>query len=106
MGLNLNCFRLETIRLTWGPIEKIQETFDITINDPPNLMVQTNINKAHRRLDLTLSGSNQYLIDINGSITEINYSGRHSIPIKQDIVDLKVSTSNGCQGIYQERLMF
>ncbi len=105
-GIEFKLLQAGNYTINVGPNRENTRTFDITINDPPNLMVQTNINKAHRRLDLTLSGSNQYLIDINGSITEINYSGRHSIPIKQDIVDLKVSTSNGCQGIYQERLMF
>ncbi|MCY4216700.1 MAG: chondroitinase family polysaccharide lyase [Flavobacteriaceae bacterium] len=105
-GIEFNRLQAGNYTISVGPSRENARTFDVTINEPPNLLVQTKVNKARRMLDLSLSGSDKYFIDINGMTTEINDSGHYSIPVSQDMVDLKVSTPNGCQGIYQEHLTF
>ncbi|MCY4297833.1 MAG: chondroitinase family polysaccharide lyase [Flavobacteriaceae bacterium] len=105
-GIEFKLLQAGNYTVSVGPNRESARSYDITIKEPPNLLVQTKINKANRMLDLILSGSNKYFIEINGKINEINDLGHYSIPIQQDIVDLKVSTPNDCQGTYQEHLTF
>lgn len=105
-GIEFNLLQAGNYTIRVGPDRNNTKIFDVTIKEPPNLMVRSSVNKVTKTLDLMLSGSNKYFININGSITEINYSGRYSTPIKEDLVDLKVTTPNSCQGSYNEQLSF
>ncbi|MEL4306618.1 reprolysin-like metallopeptidase [Joostella sp. CR20] len=80
-----------------------QQCFDVQINEPEPLNVIANKSNKNS-VSLNLSGSDVYLIELNGILQKTNRDFVE-LNLKKGINALKVYTEKDCQGIYQELII-
>ncbi len=81
-----------------------QQCFNINIHEPQPLTVFSSKNKNGNSVSLELSGSDLYVIELNGVISKTNRENVE-LSLKKGINTLKVSTHKNCQGTYQELIV-
>ncbi len=84
--------------------ETYQKQYDITITEPENLLVQSQVNATDNVLNLQLEGGTIYNIELNGVITQTN-ENQITLSLKDGTNTLKVTTDKDCQGIYEKTLL-
>lgn len=81
-----------------------EQCFNLVVNEPEDLAVQSKINKTASKVTLSLKGSDRYLITFNDEFITTSEN-----EITLDLVESKntisVKTSNDCQGIYEETIL-
>uniref|UniRef100_UPI00261A2518 T9SS type A sorting domain-containing protein n=1 Tax=uncultured Eudoraea sp. TaxID=1035614 RepID=UPI00261A2518 len=75
--------------------------FDVVINEPEPLGVSSVVSIDEQQTVLTLSGSQLYTIELNGSLIQTE-APEFVLDLKQGVNTLKVSTNLACQGVYEE----
>ena len=88
---------------TDGSIVYRENCFDIVINEPQLLMVQTSVINSSQQLVLELGGANLYTIEIDGVATQTT-ENNVVLNLKNGFSTLKVYTELPCQGSYEEQL--
>ena len=81
-----------------------EQCFNLVVNEPEDLEVQSKINKTASKVTLSLKGSDRYLITFNDEFITTSAN-----EITLDLVEAKntisVKTSNDCQGLYEETIL-
>jgi hypothetical protein len=78
-----------------------QICFDVVINEPEPLDVNSVVSFDGLQAVLTLSGAQLYTIELNGNLSQTEGS-EIILDLKQGLNNLKVSTNLQCQGVYDE----
>ena len=82
-----------------------EQCFTVQVTEPENLSVYSSINLETATLSLKLSGSKNYLINLNGKEFQTSASN-FSIPLESSKNTLTVKTDKDCQGEYKELINF
>ncbi len=101
-GLSAGTYRL-CLTGTDGSIVYRENCFDVVINEPQLLMVQTSVINGTQQLVLELLGANLYTIEIDGVATQ-TAENNIVLNLKNGFSTLKVYTELPCQGSYEEQL--
>ncbi|NAS10646.1 reprolysin-like metallopeptidase [Poritiphilus flavus] len=75
--------------------------FEAVVSEPESLDVSSQLILDSQQITLTLSGSENYVVELNGVETQTN-SAEITLSLKQGLNTLKVSTDLSCQGTYEE----
>ncbi len=102
---NLNAGSYE-ICITGTDEDKVYETycFEVIINEPPPLSVTAKLTADGTQALLTLDGSTNYNIELNGIVTQTEAS-TVVLDLKKGLNQLKVYTNLSCQGSYEEQFI-
>jgi hypothetical protein len=80
-----------------------QQCFDLVITEPKDLAVYSSINKTTNSLDLELNGSDNYAVELNGTVYHTTESSI-SLPLMKGSNKLIVATDKLCQGIIEKTI--
>lgn len=81
-----------------------QICYTVIVTEPNPLEVFASRPTAGNELNLDLSGSNIYYVNLNGD-TRTTHNTSLTLKLQQGLNVLKVSTDLACQGIYEERIL-
>jgi len=81
------------------------QCFTVIITEPQDLSVYTAVDRSHSLLQLSLSGANQYSIIWNGSSIHTTLDSI-SLPLKNGLNSLQVSTDRFCQGVFTKQINY
>ncbi|WP_224485179.1 alpha-amylase family glycosyl hydrolase [Robertkochia aurantiaca] len=81
-----------------------EQCFEITIGEPEDLAVFSQVNEDLKTLNLELKGSDLYYIELNGVTTETR-AETISLELQDGLNTLKVRAAKSCQGVYEETFM-
>ena len=90
------------INATDGTIVYEEQCFEVVISEPEALGVSSKVSLETRIVDLDLTGSVFYNIELNGILTHTQAS-KISLNLQAGANTLKVSTGLPCQGVYEEQ---
>jgi hypothetical protein len=82
--------------------DNYEQCFEVQVKEPPALSAFMKINGKF--LNITMSGSDEYSIDINGNTQKIN-SNKYETTLSSGLNIIKVYTSLECQGFVQEQVL-
>ncbi|MFP2996919.1 reprolysin-like metallopeptidase [Spongiivirga sp. MCCC 1A20706] len=94
-----------TICFTLVSEPTFEQCFDIVITEPDPLGVSSRIDEESNSLILNLSGATTYRINLNNEVITTQET-QVSLPLKNGINLLKVSTDLDCQGEVSESIVF
>lgn len=80
-----------------------QQCYDLAITEPKDLAVFSSVNKATNSLNLELNGSDNYAVELNGTVYHTSESSL-SLPLLQGSNKLVVATDKLCQGIIEKNI--
>ena len=80
-----------------------QLCYTVIITEPTDLSVLSKTDKKREKLNLKLSGGNNYFIEFNGSIITTTKSNV-SLNLKEGINQVKITTDKNCQGLFKETI--
>jgi hypothetical protein len=92
-----------TLCITVAGQTDYKQCYDITITEPQDLSVYSQVNPVTNTLDLTMSGSDSYTINLNGR----NYTSNQpkiSLALQPGLNKIRVNAAQACQGIYTEEV--
>lgn len=92
-----------TVSITMSDFPEYNILFTLNIEEPESLSVTSKVSTSKDVVALSLSGSNNYVIDLNGKIINTS-SSEITLELKEGHNDLLVTTEKECQGIYKETL--
>lgn len=103
--LVLNNLELGNYRIISQMVEypDFQEIFEVTISEPDNLIVTTSLNENEKTLNMIVTGSENYTVQINSEKYELE-GVNNLITLPTGLVNIKVSSPYPCQGVYQKTL--
>ncbi len=78
---------------------------DIVVIAPEEVMVDASVMFDSAMVALNLSGSDAYIIDLNGTIIATT-DQQITLALEQGENQLRVSTNFACQGVYEETIIF
>ena len=84
--------------------EQIERCFTAAINEPEPLSVSSIVNYNNLELNLSLSGGDNYFVELNGRSYNFRNSDNIRLPLKKGINQFKVSTGLSCQGIFERTI--
>ncbi|MEM9142350.1 MAG: reprolysin-like metallopeptidase [Bacteroidota bacterium] len=87
---------------TDGSIDYEEVCFEASVTEPEPLSVSSQLAQEGEVAILDLGGSDLYIIELNGIRSETQ-SDRVILELEKGINQLKVFTTKGCQGVYEER---
>lgn len=93
-----------TICMTLADQPTFKQCFELPIREPKDLSLYSYINKDGNILNLTLDGSENYFVELNGSVIKTS-SNELSMSLKGGLNTLKVYTSQLCQGILERTFL-
>lgn len=77
------------------------QCYDLRINTPEALNVQSTVDRSAKSIALKMSKANQYNIDVNG--IKFNTSNPEmDLPLKEGLNTIKISTDKDCQGVFEK----
>jgi hypothetical protein len=79
-----------------------EQCFEVQVKEPPALSAFMKI--SGKLLNITMSGSDEYSIDVNGNTQKIN-SNKYETTLSSGLNIIKVYTSLECQGFVQEQVL-
>ena len=82
-----------------------QQAFDLKITEPPALIVQSAININNQTIDLKLSGSIEYRVQVNEASYRVN-GPKWTGTLPTGAVKIQVNTNLPCQGMHKEEFFF
>jgi len=78
-------------------------SFDIVISEPENLKANTKVLESSKQITLTLSGSNEYTIKLNGN-TFTTTENELILPLEDGINSIEVQGEKECQGKFDQKI--
>ncbi|MCM4167595.1 hypothetical protein KCTC52924_00903 [Arenibacter antarcticus] len=78
--------------------------FEAIVNEPPPLTVTSKLTPDGKQAILTLEGSNEYQIELNGILTT-STSPNVMLDLKKGVNHLKVYTNIPCQGVFEDQFL-
>ena len=87
--------------LTTEAFPKLNQCFNVTIEEPVDLSVLSSINRENRQASLNLAGGTKYNILLNGNLIT-TYDNKIDLSLSPGINTIKVTTNLECQGVYEE----
>ncbi len=78
--------------------------YDVVVAQPEDLAVYTAVNPSENTLDLMLSGSDTYFVELNGEVRTVR-GNQITLGLKPGANMLKVFTGKDCQGIVERVIM-
>ena len=81
-----------------------EQCFNLVVNEPQDLTVQSKINKTASKVTLSLKGSDSYLITFNEEFIRTSES-EITLDLAQSKNTISVKTNNDCQGVYKETIL-
>jgi len=102
-GLQAGTYEI-CIEGTDGTIVYEQNCFSIKITEPNPLGVSSRISQSADIVELELSGSSLYNIELNGIVTQTANSNI-TLKLAKGVNTLKVFTNRECQGVYEEQII-
>ena len=91
-----------TICITSDDVPDFESCYTATIEEPAPLGVQSIVNYDAQLLTLDLSGSEEYVVQLNGEVHRVSQSGRVMFPLKETMTNVSVSTPLDCQGTHSQ----
>jgi hypothetical protein len=82
--------------------DNFEQCFEVEVNEPQALSAFMEVNGQN--LNITMSGSSQYSIDVNGN-TQITSSNNFETVLSSGLNIIKVYTSLKCQGFVEEQIL-
>ena len=82
--------------------DNFEQCFEVEVNEPQALSAFMEVNGQN--LNITMSGSSQYNIDVNGN-TKITSSNNFETLLSSGLNIIKVYTSLKCQGFVEEQIL-
>ena len=82
--------------------EEFEFCFETKIEAPQPLEVITSLNAQNSILNLSLTGSDRYWIDLNGTSIEVQNKQELALPLERKLNRIQVSTSKNCQGVFEQ----
>ena len=79
-----------------------ERCFNTTIGEPDALSVLSTLNHNDQLLTLDLSGSDEYLVRLNGKEHQIKNTERVVFQLDEEWTSLEVSTPLSCQGVHTQ----
>jgi len=92
-----------TLNISVEGEEEYLQTFEIGITQPGDFSSKTSINKNQKKVSVNLSGSEMYLVELNGVI-QIQKQNKFELSLLSGYNSLKISTPHDCQGIHKEEI--
>lgn len=80
-----------------------EQCFNLVVNEPQDLTVQSKINKTASKVTLSLKGGDSYLITFNEEFIRTSES-EITLDLVQSKNTISVKTNNDCQGVYKETI--
>lgn len=96
-GDYLICLRSEQV-------PEFEQCFSTTITEPSPLVVGSKINADKTSLLLSLSGSDQYRVEVNGRTFSVKNTSQQEIPLTKGLNIITVNTPLECKGSYTNRV--
>jgi PKD repeat protein len=90
-----------TICFTISEHAEYEQCFTVVVVEPEDLAVLSKVDTNNKMLDLSLHGSSNYYIELNGMHYQTSENSIR-LKLKDGINQLLVKTENDCQGIYVE----
>lgn len=87
-------------------INNYEQCFQVTISEPEVIDVSTKYNKSsgNKKVAITMNGSDEYKVYINGEKNIIMTSGEHEFELNIGENEVIVKGKKECQGIYSEKI--
>ena len=82
-----------------NPLE-FERCFDLTINEPDPLQVNSFFNKLDQTVSFDLSGGTSYEVTHNGKTSQTT-SNKHTVILDKGINNITISTGIECQGMFE-----
>ena len=82
-----------------NPLE-FERCFDLIINEPDSLQVNSFFNKLDQTVSFDLSGGTSYEVTHNGKTSQTT-SNKHTVILDKGINNISISTGIECQGIFE-----
>ena len=83
--------------------ENYLQTFEIGITQPDDFSAKTTINSKRKTVDVNLSGSDLYLVELNGDF-KIYKEEQFQLALQPGYNKLKIGTPQDCQGVHEEEI--
>lgn len=80
-----------------------EQCYNVVITEPEDLSVLSRVDNSTNRLSLELSGGINYVINLNGIITNTS-ANNISLTLLEGTNQLKITTDKACQGEYKETI--
>ncbi|AUP78518.1 DUF4955 domain-containing protein [Flavivirga eckloniae] len=93
-----------TVCITVEGESDYETCFNITITEPEDLGVTTKVDQGKKQIDLTLSGSTDYVITVNDIVYQTS-KNKISIPLSNGVNNIVVKTGKDCQGIHNQKVL-
>lgn len=82
-----------------------EQCFNITINEPEDLSVTSKVIETKNAVSLNLSGSDSYMVTLNGVTTETS-SSSVELPLQFGENKITIKTDKDCQGIFEKTIFY
>jgi len=92
-----------TIQFKVENVANYQQDFEVKVIEPEALKVQSVVDSQQKVLALNLSGSEQYLVELNGQKVEV-MGNDWKASLSTGVNILRVSTKQSCQGVYKKEI--
>jgi len=93
-----------TICITTTTDADYEQCFNLTITEPEDLSVKSNVDKTKKTVSLNLNGGDLYRIDLNGIIT-ITDKSQITLQLSEGNNNLFVTTDKDCQGQHKQDIL-
>ncbi|WP_121811793.1 IPT/TIG domain-containing protein [Mucilaginibacter kameinonensis] len=80
-----------------------KQCYDLVITQPQDLSVFSSVNKATQTVNLSLNGSDNYAVELNGTVYHTT-DNSISLPLRKGNNKLVVATDKLCQGIIEKTI--
>ena len=90
--------------ITVDGIADYQQCYEINVVQPAPLTVQSKINTVTKSVTVLMEGGTLYNVELNGVTTQTE-TGEITLPLKEGINTLRVTTDKDCQGVYEENII-
>ncbi len=78
-------------------------SYDVQVTEPQDLSVYTLVNPSTNTVDLSMSGSENYRINLNGKTYQTSLPN-HNLPLKNGLNKLVIQADKDCQGTYEQEI--
>jgi subtilisin-like proprotein convertase family protein len=90
-----------TVCISRDNILNSEQCFNVVINEPELLVVQTELNSVTKTVDINLSGASTYIVELNGEVSQVTESNT-TLQLANGYNSLMISTGINCNQPYSE----
>ncbi len=92
-----------TITLRVDGVQNYERKYEVKIGEPAALNAITSVDSSKSILNIKLSGSDTYFVNLNGDQKESAQS-KIELPLIKGLNSLRITTNKDCQGAYNEEI--